>query len=336
MSTATARSAPPVVLLFPGQGAQHPRMAAGLYRHEPVFTAWMDRAFELFGADGSWLRAEWLAPEPSPMYHDVSVAQPLLYAVNHALGRMVLDWGVRPVALLGHSVGEMAAATLAGVLELADGIGLMTDRVAEFAATPPGGMLAVSASVEEVADVLRAGVHLAAVNAPRQLLLAGEREPLDRAARALTEREVVCRDVFARQAFHSPVVEQAVAATLPGWRAVRLREPRLKLYSAYTQGVLSAETARDPVFWARQAAETVYFAPTLTALLAEHGDCVLVEAGPGTSLSVLGRRQPSVVRGGGRVLPVLPNRHRGDQADQDATAAARRELLALSSPIPTA
>ncbi|MCK2241343.1 MULTISPECIES: acyltransferase domain-containing protein [unclassified Crossiella] len=333
MSPVTARSEPPVVLLFPGQGAQHPRMAAGLYQHEQTFTYWMDRAFELFGADGPRLRAAWLAAEPPPDYDDVSVAQPLLYAVNHAMGRMVLDWGVRPVALLGHSVGEMAAATLAGVLEFADGIRLMDERITEFAGTPPGGMLAVSASVAEVADVLGERVHLAAVNAPRQLLLAGEAAPLAEAARTLTERHVVCRDVLARQAFHSPVVAHAVTASLPGWRSVPLSPPRLTLYSAYTQGVLTAETARDPVFWANQAADTVYFAPTLTKLLAEHGDCVLVEAGPGTSLSVLGRRQPSVVKGGGRVVPLLPDRHRGDQLDQDTTAAAR---LALAAPIPTA
>jgi len=302
-------------------------MAAGLYGHEETFTAWMDEAFGLMGDDGPRLRAEWLASSPSPMFDDVTVAQPLLYAVNHALGQMVLGWGVRPVALLGHSVGEVAAATLAGVIDFGDGMRLMRERIACFADTPPGGMLAVAASVEDVADLLGGRVHLAAVNGPRQVLLAGEREPLEEAARILDGRGLICRDVLARQAFHSPVVEKAVLATLPGFRQVRLRPPRLTVYSAYTQAVLTDRQATDPEFWAWQAAQTVYFHGALTKLLDDH-DCVLVEAGPGNSLTQLARRQRRVVQGHSRVLPLLPDRPRGDEADRRAVDEARRRLTA--------
>ena len=259
MSLMSQRQMPPVVLIFPGQGAQHPRMAAGLYGHQETFTVWMDRAFRLLAEDGPRLRREWLAETPSRAFDDVTVAQPLLYAVNHALGRMVLGWGIRPVALLGHSVGELAAATLAGILDLADGVRLMRERLIRFGSTPPGGMLAVAASVEEIADLLGpGGVHLAAVNAPRQLLLAGESLPLSNAARKLEDRDIICRAVLARQAFHSPVVNGAVLATLDGFRSVPLRPPETTVYSAYTQGVLTDGQALDPDFWAWQAARTVY------------------------------------------------------------------------------
>ncbi|MEH0584523.1 acyltransferase domain-containing protein [Streptomyces sp. B21-106] len=176
----------------------------------------MDEAFRLLAADGPRLRREWLAEAPSADYDDVTVAQPLLYAVNHALGRMVLGWGVRPAAIIGHSVGEVAAATLAGILGFEDGIRLMRDRVVHFADTPPGGMLAVAASPDDVADLLGEDVHLAAVNAARQLLLAGEREPLARAARELDGRGVICRPVQARQAFHSPRSTTPSARPCPG------------------------------------------------------------------------------------------------------------------------
>src|SRR5437764_1349770 len=99
-----------VALLFPGQGSQHPRMAAGLYGHDDVFTSVMDEAFELLGEAGPAVRADWLAGGRPELYDDVTRAQPLLYAVNYALGRVVLDWGVEPAAMLGHSVGEMVAA----------------------------------------------------------------------------------------------------------------------------------------------------------------------------------------------------------------------------------
>ncbi|MFJ1597416.1 acyltransferase domain-containing protein [Streptomyces sp. NPDC088261] len=324
--------APPVALMFAGQGAQHPRMAAGLYGREETFSRWMDRSFTLFGDDGDRLRAEWLAPEPSPLYDDVSVAQPLLYAVNHALGRMVLGWGVRPVAMLGHSVGELVAATLAGVIDFADGIRLMRGRIELFAATPPGGMLAVAAAVDEVAEVLGEEVHLAALNAPRQLLLAGESAPLADAATRLTAKGLVWREVLARQAFHSPVVAPAVTASLPDWEAAPLRSPALTVYSAYTCGVLTDGEALDPRFWAEQASSTVHFAPTLSALLADH-DCRLLEAGPGNSLSALARRQPTVAAGRSTVLSLLPPGGLGDEADLRAVETVRRLLRTERTPV---
>jgi len=318
----------PVALVFPGQGAQHPRMAAGLYGHDETFTDRMDESFSLMGEAGPRLRRAWLSSDPGPDYDDVTVAQPLLYTVNHALGRMLLSWGVRPVALLGHSVGELAAATLAGVLTLAEGMNLMRDRVARFAETPPGGMLAVAAGPDDVADLLADGrVHLAAVNAARQLLLAGEDAPLAEAARRLDERGVVCRMAAARQAFHSPVVRGAVEATMDGFADVSFREPRMRLYSAYTGGVLTPGEATDPEFWAWQAARTVYFAPTLTRLLDDH-DCLLLEAGPGDGLSRVARRQPRVKAGHSEVLSLLPGRSRGDDADRSAAA----EIRALLNP----
>ncbi len=333
MSTGTGNSTRGVALLLPGQGAQHPRMAAGLYGHEAVFTAAMDEAFALLGDDGRRTRAEWLAHTPSDAFDDVTVAQPLLYAVDHALGRMVLSWGGRPVALLGHSVGELVAATLAGVVAFEDGIRLMRDRVRQFADTPAGGMLAVAASPKEIAGLLDGDVHLAAVNARRQLLLAGERAALDRAAAALGERGIACRDARARQAFHSPVVRGAVEASMPDWLATPLRRPRLTVYSAYTRGVLTDEDALDHGFWARQPAETVYFAPTLDRLLADH-DCLLVETGPGNSLTALARRHPAVARGRSAVVPLLPEGPGEAARDQAATAAAKERVLALRLEVP--
>ncbi|MFF1902837.1 acyltransferase domain-containing protein [Kitasatospora sp. NPDC058218] len=325
MATPTEERPLRVALLFPGQGAQHPRMAAGLYGESEVFTKAMDEAFGMLGEAGTGIRAEWLSEQPSDNYDDVSVAQPLLYAVDLALGRMVLDWGVQPVAMLGHSVGELAAATLAGVLSAEDGFRLMRDRTRCFTGTPDGGMLAVATSLDGVRDLLGTDVHLAAVNAARQLLLAGEREPLDRAAGVLRGRGVVCRDVRARQAFHSPVVDGAAAASLPQWRATALGPARITVYSAYTQGVLAEPHVIDPGFWARQAAEPVMFAPTLDRLLTDH-DCLLLEAGPGNSLSMLARRHPTVVRGRSRVLPLLPDRQRGDLADLESVRSARHAV----------
>lgn len=309
-------------------------MAAGLYGQETTFTAVMDEAFELLGADGRALRRIWLAPEPAADFDDVTVAQPLLYSIDVALGQMVLDWGVTPVALLGHSIGELAAATLAGVLDFADGIRMVRTRMRQFARTPAGGMLAVAASVAQVQDLLSARVHLAAVNATRQVVLSGERDVLQQVAMVLASRGTATRDAGARQAFHSPLVQSAVDASIPDWLAVSLNRPRLPVYSAYTQCLLTDEQALDHRFWARQPAETVYYAGALGRLLADH-DCLLVEAGPGASLSTPARRHPAVTAGRSRVVSLLPDRRRDDDADRSSVAAVRKQILE-PQPIPAA
>jgi [acyl-carrier-protein] S-malonyltransferase len=301
-------------------------MAAGLYGHSDVFTEVMDTAFRLLGSDGPGVRADWLRPGSPGALDDVTRAQPLLYAVGCALGRLVESWGVEPAALLGHSAGEMVAATMAGVLTFDDGMRLIRDRMRIFADTAPGGMLAVAASAEQAAGYVSGPVVIAAVNGPRQVLLAGPDEPLDAAERRLRADGITCRRARARQAFHSPAVAGAVDQSASGWVATPLRVPRRTIYSAYLGGVLPAWLACDPWFWAGQPAEPVLFGPTLDRLLGD-GDFHLVEAGPGQGLSALARRHPAVLSGASTVTAMLPVRAGdagGDRRAVHGTAARLR------------
>ncbi len=322
------RSPLPVALLFPGQGAQHPRMAAGLYGHRAVFSQTMDDAFGLLDEYGESLREQWLAASPATDFDDVTVAQPLLYSVGYALGREVLSWGIRPSALLGHSVGEMVAATVAGVFSFADGMRLMLARMREFTTADPGGMLAVAASAAEVEPVLDGEVHIAAVNAPRQLLLSGLSRPLTEAGDILRGRGMVCAEVKAKQAFHSPAVAEAALRSGKSWTDTNLQPPEFPLYSAYTEERVSATQACDPMFWITQPARTVFFSSTLDRMLAD-GDRALVEAGPSAGLSTLARRHPSVLAGRSQVIPMLPDRPRGDEQDRHAARLAAERLRLL-------
>ncbi|GAA0494743.1 acyltransferase domain-containing protein [Streptomyces olivaceiscleroticus] len=320
-----------VALLFPGQGAQHPRMAAGLHGWVPAFTMVMEEAFALLGEQGEDLRAEWLAADPSDLFDDVTRSQPLLYAVGYALGRAVLELGVEPVALLGHSVGEMVAATLADVLSFADGIRLMRDRVAQYADTPPGGMLAVAASADEVAPFLTGCATgdpvIAAVNAPQQTLVAGGRSELAELTRKLRAHGHTCMAARARQAFHSPLVADAAERSLNAWQAVPLCAPTRRVYSVHARSPLGPDLATDPRFWAMQPTATVHFWPMLDRLLAEE-DVLLVEAGPGQGLTTLARRHPAVRSGRSAVLPLLPARPDGAEADRAHWHAAVAGLTA--------
>jgi acyl transferase domain-containing protein len=318
-----------VALLFPGQGSQYPRMAADLYGHSEVFTSTMDQAFETLGAHGPTVRDDWLGPGRAPLLDDVTRAQPLLYAIDVALGRMVLGWGVEPAAMLGHSVGELAAATLAEVLTFAEGMGLMRDRAEHYAGSPPGGMLAVAATASDVTPFLRGRVAVAAVNARQQTMLAGERDELDDVRAALRAAGFTCMPARARQAFHSPVVADAAARTLAGWTSVRLAPPRRLVYSSHLAAVLDAEHATDPAFWARQPATTVLFWPALELLLSAQ-DLLLVEAGPGQGLTTIARQHPAVRSGRSAAVALLPGR---PAAERDTVRAAAERISREGHPL---
>ncbi|MEU3983417.1 acyltransferase domain-containing protein [Streptomyces sp. NPDC026672] len=323
---------PPTVLLFPGQGAQQPGMGVGLHRAHPGFRTRMDEVLDLWRAHGFDLRADWLAARRGPEADGVRTAQPLLFSLDWALGRTVLDAGVRPAALLGHSVGEVAAATLAGVLDPADAVALMADRIAHLDDAPPGGMLAVQAGPDEVAPYTTDEVVVGAVNAPRQVLLCGPEDGLRVAEERLRADGLTCRRARAHHPFHSPVLTEAALRALPFLAALPVHPPRIALHSAYEPGPLGAERARDPRFWALQPARPVLFWPALDALLTER-DAVLVEAGPGQGLTALARRHPRVAKGGSRALGLLPARPGEPDAERAAFERTLAELAAPARPV---
>jgi malonyl CoA-acyl carrier protein transacylase len=315
----------PVALMFPGQGSQHAGMAAGLYRREPVFTAAVDAALSHMGEEGPRIRADWLDPGRAAIdIDDVRRAQPLLFALDYALGRMVLSWGVRPAALLGHSAGELVAATFAGVVSLRDAVAMVRARVREAVKIPVGGMLAVAASEEQLLPYLTGDVAVAAVNANQQVMLAGSQAPLTAVRDRLRADRFTVVPVPASSPFHSPAMAPASDAVETSYREIPLREPKLPLYSGYTGTLMSPDEARSPRFWARQITDTVYFRNALDELLAAD-DVLLIEVGPRQTLTAFARRHRAVRLGAGAVVPLLPARRGTLEADRQSalTAAAR-------------
>lgn len=315
----------PVVLLFPGQGAQQSAMGVGLYRAHAGFRDAVDAVFALWGPAGVEIREDWLSDDPSLGIDDTRRSQPLLFALDYALGRVVLDWGLTPHALLGHSVGEVAAAVLAGVLSLPEAASAVADRVRQLADAPPGGMLVVAASRVEVAQHLAAPVCVGAVNASRQVMLAGPEPALTETARRLTAAGLVNRKVRAERPFHSPLLAEAAARCGPAMARVRLRPPRTPLYSGYTGALLDDHHAVDPEFWTGQPARPVLFDDALRAVGGQ-GRVVFVEAGPGRSLTSLAARVPGHLA----VLSMLPLSRRDPEADLDHLTRTRDRLRQLS------
>ncbi|MFJ8843691.1 acyltransferase domain-containing protein [Streptomyces cyaneofuscatus] len=327
LAAATVRQVPaggprPVVLLLPGQGSQREGMATGLYREDPVFRAAVDDVLEAWGAEGAEIRADWLGTGSGAgvPIDDGRRAQPLLFAVDHGLGRLLMSWGVTPAEALGHSAGEVVAATLAGAFTLAEAVALVRGRVRAAASVPPGGMVAVAASVDELGSYLSGQVAVAAVNGVRRTMLAGPRAELAAVADRLASDNWTLRPVPATAPFHSPAMEPAVEAAERAFDA-RPQPVRFPVRSGYTGRTLTEEEVGSARFWARQIADTVHFGPALTALL-DGGDRLLVECGPGRVLSSLALRQPAVRAGGSAVLPMLP----GDRSDRSEVLGAAAAL----------
>jgi [acyl-carrier-protein] S-malonyltransferase len=305
----------PIALLLPGQGAQYPGMAVELYGAEPVFTAAMDEFFELTGAVGNRLRADWLSDHPAVPLDDASRAQPLLFGIGYALGRALMDRGLTPAVLIGHSVGELAAAALAGVYDPPGAARVILARYEAMATAPAGGLLAASATVAEVERHLDArshegGVGIAAINAPNLTVLSGPEAELARVRAVLAGNGIGAMKVGSRQPFHCPAVAAAGEKFEAGFAGVSLRPPRIPIVSTRTARAVTPEESTTPGFWARQLDAPVLFWPALDSLLST-GSYTVVEAGPGKGLSMLAKKHPAVRDKRSRVVSLSPSRAGG-------------------------
>ncbi|WP_437819700.1 type I polyketide synthase [Sorangium sp. So ce1078] len=280
------------VFLFPGQHAQRLGAGAGLYAAEPEFrrpfdacariagdVAGMDLrrvAFEVGDGDGARLTA-------------TERVQPVLFAVEYALARLWMSWGVEPLAMLGHSIGEWVAACLAGVVTLEDAMSIVLERGRLTQAMPPGSMLAVGAPAERLEAFLRDGVEIAAWNAPELVALSGPSSAIDRVQAALEAQGTFVRRLETSHAFHSALLDGAVEPFRARVRRAALRPPSVPFVSNVTGALITDEQAVDPDYWARHLRAPVRFAQGLRALHAE-GHAVYLEVGPGRSLTALARR----------------------------------------------
>nr|ARD70904.1 acyltransferase [Micromonospora echinospora] len=316
---------PPPALLMPGQGSQYQGMGTGLYRDVSAFAAIIDEVFELMGRAGEQLRSDWLAASPQLPVDHASRSQPLLFAIDYALGRLLLDRGLRPAVLLGHSVGEMAAATLAGIFDLPGATRIVGQRVGQFTLVPPGGMAAVAASRAEVEPYLRPGVDVGAVNTPRQTVIAGADEPLRTTVDALRQAGYTCAPVPSTVPFHSEWLRPAVAPACSLLASLPANPPRIPVVSGYTAGYLTEAEVKDPRYWAEHPVNPVLFWPAL-ARLAEAGPHLLVECGPGTSLTTFARRHPDVRSGRCEVLSLIGPAASGPAREAEHLAAAAARL----------
>ncbi|OIJ96818.1 type I polyketide synthase [Streptomyces monashensis] len=314
----TARTA----FLFTGQGSQYPAMTAGLYRESPLYRRYLDEAdAALLPHTGRSVRD--LVLTGDERVHQTRWAQPALFAVGQALGRTLGALGIRPDLLLGHSVGEYAAACLAGVFPLEAAARLIAARGALMQRLPDGGgMLAVLAGREELAEHLdgepEAGI--AVVNGPRATVLSGDLMALQRIAKGLDRDRIRTRMLRVSHAFHSHLMEPMLDEFAEVAREVGGGAPGLPLYSTLYGRPLDAGEAMDADYWVAHVRRTVLFGDAAAALL-DAGPTHTVELGPSPVLTSMIRKVPPPAAGP-RPAAVAPVR------GADSTGADLADALA--------
>lgn len=286
-----------VVFMFPAQGAQHVGMGRDLYEGEPVFRDAFDAcaglAREALGAD---LRALVYPPpaaadeEATARLTQTQFAQPAIFATNWAMAQWWLSVGIRPAAVVGHSLGEFVAATLAGVFSLEDAIALVVERARLMQALPSGSMIAVRLPEAEARSLAPAEVAIAGVNAPRLSVLSGPDEAIRQVRHVLEERGLAVHPLKTSHAFHSPMMAPAVEPLVARARGRRHQAPQIPWVSTLLGRAITADEAQDPSYWGRQLVSAVQFSSAIHDLCGTTPP-IFLEVGPGTALSTLARMQ---------------------------------------------
>ena len=328
---------PNVVFMFPAQGAQHVNMGRDLYETESVFREHVDRCAghlqPLLGID---LRRILFPDHPgeteqaSDQLRQTCFTQPAVFTINYALAQLWMSWGIFPTAMVGHSLGEYVAATLAGVFDLKDALSLVAERARLMQELPPGSMLAVHLSEEQLQPWLRDGISLAGLNAPSLSVVSGPTKLIDQLAEELQAKQIEVQHLRTSHAFHSAMMEPMIAPFVDRVAQARRMAPRIPFVSTLTGTWITPEEAMDPGYWGRQTRYGVRFSAAVQELV-QASPRVLLEVGPGNTLSTLARlnlnaETPTTV--------VNSLRHaKEERADQDCLLSALGRLWAAGIPV---
>ena len=283
-----------LAFMFPGQGSQYPGMARNLYEREQAFREEIDRCAELLkpelGRDlRSILFAESAEANDAAELQQTAVAQPALFAVEYSLARLWMSWGIRPAAMIGHSIGEYVAACLAGVFSLPDALKIVATRGRLMQSIPPGVMLAVPLPEDEVQPLVEGLLEIAAVNSQSMSIVSGSVAAAEEFEARLNERNLDCKRLYTSHAFHSSMMEPMLKPFQQALESIRLNPPQIPFISNLTGDWIDAHDAVRPAYWCDHLRNTVRFSAGLKTLLAG-SPFILLEVGPGRVLTGLARQ----------------------------------------------
>lgn len=289
----------PVAFLFPGQGTQYVNMGRELYETEDLFRTPIDacatRVQTLLGVD---LRTLLYPPEAltkqqhaaTQTLQQTQYAQPVLFMVEYALATLWQAWGIKPQALIGHSLGEYVAACLAGVFSLEDALRLVTLRGRLMQSLPMGAMLAIQLPAESI--VLHPDLAIAAINEPTGCVVSGPVEAIEALEQQMAVQDVPCRRLSTSHAFHSSMMDPILSVFGEHVKTICLHSPQIPFISNLTGRWIQKTEAMDPQYWVNHLRQTVQFSAGI-ALLFQQPELLLLEVGPGRTLSAFAKQHPA-------------------------------------------
>ncbi|WP_291982181.1 type I polyketide synthase [Luteitalea sp.] len=286
-----------VAFMFAGGGAQFAAMGADLHASEPAYREALDECLaHLEPATASRVRALLLPAagqeaEGSTTLEQPSLALPALFSTQYAMAKLLESWGIVPAAMIGHSMGEYTAAHLAGVFSLRDAVRLVALRGRLFEKVPPGAMLSVPLSEDELAPLLGGDLSLAAVNAPQLSLASGPIAAIEALQQTLAAREIDAKRLHIAVAAHSAMLEPILGEFGAFFRTIEMHAPVRRFVSNESGTWITAEQATDANYWVRHLRNTVRFADGVRELVRDP-QLVLLEVGPGRVLATLARQHP--------------------------------------------
>ncbi|MEA5513966.1 type I polyketide synthase [Nodularia sp. UHCC 0506] len=295
---ATSEQPPSIAFMFPGQGSQYINMARELYDTETVFREQIDHCSELLKHD---LYSQ-IYSQDSEQLKQTSIAQPALFVIEYALAQLWISWGIQPQAMIGHSIGEYVAATLAGVFSLSDALELVTLRGRLMQQCPTGGMLSVGMSADQLQPLLTDNLVIAAYNAPDLYVVSGTEAEIIQLEHNLNQQEISCRKLQTSHAFHSPLMAEIIHPFIAAFQRITLQSPQIPFISNVTGTWITPEQATNPHYWGNQLRQPVQFATGIKELLTEP-DLILLEVGAGRTLSTLAKQQTNTHK----ILSSLPH-----------------------------
>jgi len=311
------RRDPPVVFLFGGQGTQYVNMGQNLYAGEPLFRAVVDDCCEILKPHLGCDLRELLYPKSGDdetaqiSLQDTFFTQPSLFVIEYALARFWESLGIRPVVMVGHSIGEFVAATLASVWDLEDVLRIVALRGRLMQDLPRGSMMAVRAAAETVAGMLPSGVQIASNNAPKLCVVSGSDANVQSLRTQLEADNIVCRPLYTSHAFHSAMMDPMVEPLRDEIAKVHLRAPVRPFISTVTGQLITEAEATSPEYWARQARATVEFSKAALKLK-ELGYDLFLECGPRSTLCSLVRQHYAITESC-VAIPTLSDTHEDNQ-----------------------
>jgi phthiocerol/phenolphthiocerol synthesis type-I polyketide synthase E len=285
-----------VVFMFPGQGSQYVNMGLDLYRSKETFREHVDHCSEilrpLLGLDLRTILypSEEQTESATRKLVETNLTQPAVFVVEYAVARLWMQLGLQPSKMIGHSIGEYVAACLAGVFSLEDALSVVATRGRMMQQLQPGAMLTVALTEQEVVPLLDENLSLAAVNGSQVCVVAGAEEAISEFEERLNKRNIVSRRLHTSHAFHSAMMEPILSEFSAQVSKVKLQSPSIPFVSNVTGNLITAAAATDPNYWARHLRQTVRFSEGLNLLLKER-EQILLEVGPGQTLSMLAKRQ---------------------------------------------